>query len=304
VIYTKVKSKLKKRVINVSRSFGYDLVRIYPDDIPLYIKLYGEKCVDKRLLYNISAGGHFDFGCGIHHPCWTNIDLDRPWKDVRYNCRGIEYNRETDIAHDFLTYEPLPVCSDLAELVHSRNSIEHLPDNAVQIMFKEIFRILKPGGIFRVGAPDIDLLYNVFSRNDRDFFGWFGHDVSIEQAFLTHFAAHASTLHHDPEWILEKISDEELRRIFKEVEFESALNYCISKFNINIYKKERMCLAALDTHINWWNRSKLVSFLSDAGFKIINESAPQQSQSPVMRNPYYFDNYALYSMFFMEAVKR
>jgi len=298
-----IQTHIKKRIKEIIRLFSYDIIRINTDDISLYIKLYGQESVENRLFCNISAGGHFDFGCGIHHPCWTNIDLDRPWKADKYNSKGIEYNPETDIAHDFLSNEPLPVNSGTIELVYSRNSIEHLPDQSVNFMFQEVFRILKPGGIFRIAAPDIDLLYRVYSNNDREFFNWYESNVSIEQAFLRFFSSHASTLHHDGDGVLEKISDNELREIFRTMEYEDALDFCASKCSIDVYKKDRMHLYSLSTHINWWNKKKLGKVLSQAGFEIINISAPEQSQSPVLRNSYYFDNFANYCAFYMEAVK-
>jgi len=260
------------------------------NDTDLYIKLYGKDSVEARRFYNISAGGHFDFGCGIHHPCWTNIDMDRNWKSAK--C----YDPSKDIAHDLLTCNPIPVESSSAELVHSRLSIEHITDEAVLFMFTEIKRILKKDAIFRVHTINTDIDYRALKNNDREYFFWFQNNpsISLEQAFLEHFAASASNL--TPDGAKNPISDEELRSVFSSLPYEDALNYCTARCPVELQNKYR------NRHINWWNPNKLHKMLSMAGFKTIYLSAPEQSASPVLRNDFYFDNMCNRVMLYMEAV--
>jgi SAM-dependent methyltransferase len=257
------------------------------EDREVYLALYPKESVENRRFYNVSAGGHFGFGCGLKHPLWTSIDVDRPWKGERV------FNPRLDIAHDLLTMTPIPVESGTAELVHSRITIEHLPDEAVAYFFKEVKRMLKPGGIFRVVAPNIDLDYRALRANDRYYFNWEAPSVSLEQAMLVHFASHTSTLFQGPS--RERISDQEFREIFETKTKEEALNYCTSKCNMDLQRSYR-------SHINWWNEAKLRSALVTAGFSEVSLSGAGQSASPVLRNTYHFDNkYAVY-MLFMECV--
>jgi SAM-dependent methyltransferase len=280
-----MKNHFKNIARNLINLTGYTVRKINENDIPLYVKLFGEESVNNRRFYNIAAGGHTGFGCGFHHPCWTNIDLDRPWPGA------IEYNPRRDIAHDLLSMKPIPVDSGSAELVYSRLSIEHIPDPAAQYMFTEVFRMLKPGGIFRVVTPNIDLDYSAYSNNDVHFFSW-EKNVSMEQAFLTHFAAKASLLRENG-----SITDEEFRNQLQTRPFNEALDYCTAKCPIDLLDKNRQ------DHRNWWNPHKLEQFLSKAGFKTIYLSAAEQSASPVMRNEDYFDNVCNRFMVFMEAKK-
>jgi SAM-dependent methyltransferase len=280
--------KLIEKAINL-RGFELRKIRQPKDDTELYLRLFGEDSVIKRRFYNISAGGHFDFGCGIHHPCWTNVDVDRKWE------KGIVFNPTSDIAYDPLLKKKLPIESNTAELVHSRVTIEHMDDESAQFLLQDIFRILKNNGIFRVVTPNIDLDHRALLNNDKDYFYWLN-NYSIEQSFLDHFAHGASDM--NPENAFEKISDDKFQSLFKEMYYEEALDYCTSKCDMSTQTENR------SHHVNWWNQNKLTKMLKNAGFKTIYLSAAQQSCCPVLRNESYFDNFAQKAMLYMEAIKK
>ncbi len=287
-----MKEIIKQKTLSIISKSGYVIkpLTLKKNDHDLYLKLFGEESVRFRRFYNISAGGHFDFGCGIHHPCWTNIDMDRKWKF------GKRFDPQKDIAHDLLTATPIPIDSGTAELIYSRLSIEHITDEAALFFFKEVKRMLKRNGIFRVITLNTDLDYRAFKNKDREYFFWFPDfsAVSIEQAFLEHFAASASTL--VKEGSNHRISNKELQEIFETMPYRKALDYCKSKCPVELQNKYR------NRHINWWNPEKLQQMLSQAGFNTIYLSAPEQSASPVLRNEYYFDNMCNKVMLYMEAI--
>lgn len=278
---------LKNVIRKVVGLTGYEInkVKNYYDE-SLYLSLYGQDSVKNRKFYNISAGGHFDFGCGIHHPLWTNIDVDRPWKNK------INYNPERDIAHDLLSLDSIPVDSNSAEIIHSRTTIEHITDSAALVMFQEVKRILKKGGVFRIVTPNADLDCRAILRNDKHFYFW-SQNYSIEQSFLAHIAHGTSLMSHEN--ALEKITDEKLRSLLKKMNIEEVLDYCTSKCDLSIQAKGRY-------HINWWNYKKLERMLLTAGFKTIYNSAAGQSVCPVLRNEYYFDNAWPKVMLYLEAI--
>ncbi len=277
-----------KNILRKAINFtGYEIQKIKNHyDEELYLSLYGKDSVANRKFYNISAGGHLDFGCGIHHPIWTNIDVDRHWE------KQINYNPKYDIAHDLLSLGSLPVESNSAEVVHSRTTIEHIPDAAAMVMFKEVKRILKKGGFFRIVTPNIDLDYRALLNNDIHFYFWL-QNFSIEQAFLFHFAHGASI--KSREISHEKITDEKLRYLFKNMSTEEVFNYCTSKCDLSTQAKGRH-------HINWWNHKKLECMLRNAGFSTIYSSLPGQSACPILRNEFYFDNVWPKVMLYMEAI--
>lgn len=292
-----LKNGLSEIIKKAIAQTGYDLKRLRPVDVQHYLELYGEESVKKKQFYNISAGSYMGFGGGLHHPCWTNIDLDRPWKKTQYSEKNVEYNSKYDIKHDLLSMQPVPVESSLAELVHTRFTIASLTDEIAYYMFKEVYRILRNGGIFRISTPNIDLDYRAYFNSDMTFFFWFGKNslLSIEQAFLFHVATQLSTFATDGP--PERIGDEQFRDLLKSNSMEDALNYCTSRCSLEIQKRNRQ------NHINWWNPQKLQRMLKQAGFKTVYLSTREQSAAPVMRNEVYFDNEDNKFVMYMEAKK-
>lgn len=289
-----MKKYLKKNVKSILNSLGYEMkISKKQKDINLYLHLYGKESVLNKRFYNINGGGHFEFGGGLNHPCWTNVDVLRSGSKVFDN----------DIAHDLLELAPLPIESDSAELVHSQYTIEHITDNAARIMFKEVNRILKSKGVFRIVAPNNELDFIAYNNDDISYFYWrnfFNYKIplsqaSFEQVFLIHFAATASIIHNDG--VNNPIDDYEFKKIFSENTFEDAMNICTSRCSVEKQKINRY------NHINWWTHKKLKTLLKEAGFATTYILSPGQSSTQVMRNRSYFDRHWNDVALFMEAVK-
>ncbi len=297
--------KIIKKYIN---ELGFDIVKSGRNvkDTNKYIEHYGKESVQNRTFYNISAGGHFGFGGDFFHPCWTNIDVDLGDEIFPH------FDPSKDIAYDPLDLNELPLEKATAEIVHSRFAIEHIPDPAALNLFKEVRRILKKDGLFRIIAPNSQLDYEAYLRNDRDFFWWekafegdwirntLGYsvslkEVSLQQLFLTHFAANASIIHLDGSE--NRISDSEFDEIFARNEFENAMNICTSRCSIEKHRKFRK------NHINWWTYEKVRRFLLEVGFSKVLFVNPRQSLSPVIRRNPFFDRLWNDVALYVEAVK-
>lgn len=260
-----------------------------------YEELYGIEAVKQRKFYNIGAGK-------FRHKAWTNIDFYSTW----YN------ENEVDIQFNLLDNGTLPIESNTACIVYSSHTIEHIPNDSAANIFRETYRILKDGGIFRVTTPNIDLYYDAYTQNDRSFFYWFDYliigediktaipcsttrEVSIGQIFLEGFATQTSSLFLGED--TEKISDDELNNIFQTYSYENALNYCTSQCSVDIQRKYA------GNHINWWNANKLVRMLKEAGFSKVVVSGYGQSVSPILRNTNFFDNTHPKISLYVEAIK-
>lgn len=290
----------KKLVKTFFLKLGYDITPLQKDDKNVYAKYYNKDSIKNKKFYNIGAGG-------FNHPYWTNIDYESDWySHYRENNRkGIQY--------DLLSLKPIPIDANSAEIFYTSHTIEHISNEAAQFVFNEVYNILKPGGVFRITTPNIELLYNMFKQNDFDFYYncvyrlslppliQNGVEVtkdkkkaSIEQLFLFSFASSVSTLHNLAK---KQFTDKEIRKILSEKDFTSALNYFISYCSFEIQRKFP------GNHINWWNKEKIFEMLKNAGFTNMYLSAYGQSSSPVLRNIRYFDNTNPKMSLYVEAIK-
>lgn len=100
-------------------------------------------------------------GPGREHylPGWINVDANAftgkcdVWADLRY---------------------PLPFRDGTVDALYSHHVIEHLPD--LPGHFAEAFRVLKPGGVYRVGGPNAVSAAKKLIEGDRDWFPGFPDD--------------------------------------------------------------------------------------------------------------------------------
>jgi ubiquinone/menaquinone biosynthesis C-methylase UbiE len=206
--------------------------------------------------------------------------------------------------------KPLPIESNIAEIVYSSHTIEHVSDSAVINMLKESYRILKPGGCIRLTTPDMALEYAAYRRNDLKFWYWvdwysqkgnYEHlykiplsQASIHQLFLEQFATQLSEISIDdsPE---KKYSDDEINKIFLKYPLADALDCFTGRCQFNSDHP--------GSHINWWTKEKLITFLQKSGFSETYQSGYGQSLFPPLRNISLFDNTHPKGSLYIEAIK-
>jgi len=73
---------------------------------------------------------------------------------------------------------PLPFRDESVDCFYSHHVIEHLPD--IQTHIEDVFRCLKPGGVYRVGGPNGDSAILKYQQNDLQ---WF-HDYPDKRASI------------------------------------------------------------------------------------------------------------------------
>lgn len=97
---------------------------------------------------------HLGPGRKAYLPGWINVDANAftgkcdVWADLRH---------------------PLPFRDATLDAVYSHHVLEHLPDQALH--FREVYRVLKPGGVYRVGGPNGDSAIRKFLEADISWFG-------------------------------------------------------------------------------------------------------------------------------------
>lgn len=96
---------------------------------------------------------HLGPGQERYIPGWLNVDANM-------------FTARCDIWADLR--RPLPFRDATVDAVYSHHVVEHLPD--VEAHFKDVHRILKPGGIYRIGGPNGDVAMRMFAAGRHDWF--------------------------------------------------------------------------------------------------------------------------------------
>lgn len=97
---------------------------------------------------------HLGPGQKKYIPGWINVDANM-------------FTGKCDVWADLRN--PLPFHEATVDVIYSHHVIEHLPN--LTFHFRDVFRCLKPGGIYRVGGPNGDIAIKKFIENDKDWFG-------------------------------------------------------------------------------------------------------------------------------------
>ncbi|HXV77469.1 MAG TPA: methyltransferase domain-containing protein [Candidatus Polarisedimenticolaceae bacterium] len=280
------------------RKVRYEIVKLPRDRDPRaeYAALYPAQSLDGRRFYNVGAGG-------FSHPLWTNVDFISDWYSRN------DDNTRAGIQYDLFSLEPIPVEDATAEVVYTSHTVEHIHDEAAANAFREAYRMLKPGGFFRVTTPDAELAHAALERGDRAYFWWMfdprrntgGNlvkpltEASIEQVFLVLIATSVSTI--VDRGGDERVDDAKLRELLRRLGRDRTLEYCTSRCPVEIQQ------AFPGYHMNWWTAEKLSRMLREAGFDTTYRSGYGQSHCPVLRDVTHFDNTRPYMSLYVEAVK-
>lgn len=124
------------------------------------------------------AATYLNLGCGSrYHPGWINIDIAPHAPEV--------------IQHDLSRGIPLPDAS--CDVVYHAAVLEHIRRSDAAAFLVECHRVLKPGGVIRVGVPDLEKLCQLY--------------LSKLQAT----AAGDVDAAHDYDWVILELCDQTVR---------------------------------------------------------------------------------------------
>ena len=142
-------------------------------------------------------------GCGENYfDGWINVDID---------------SSKADIFHDLA--KPLWFYDNTVDFIYSEHFIEHIGINHAQNMFKEFYRVLKPGGILRIATLDLDYLVKKYvsaSWKDQDWIETYNYQWIQTRAEMLNVCFR--------EWGHQYLYDaEELERRLREVGFGKIL---------------------------------------------------------------------------------
>jgi SAM-dependent methyltransferase len=217
------------------------------------------------------GGGNFDH----RDNGWWNLDY--PF-DATKSKRDWEL---IDVKHNLMSRCPLPLPDNRFRGVYTEHAIEHLMEDAVGCLVKEVFRILQPGGTFRIAVPDAQRFWDIVTDKDRvseEFPSvWHikGGNNSKEQVFLD---AVLSPLR-------ETMSDEEVQEIVSKNSIHAALAILQMRMGVISLQYQQEHPGA---HISWWDHDKLWCLLDSYRFIEISPKplARNESRCKAFRKEY------------------
>ena len=82
------------------------------------------------------------------------------YNKIKFVGLSLNINDEHHIQHDVT--KPIPLNANSVDIVQSEDVMEHIEYSILKDVINEIYRVLKPGGLFRLSMPDYkcDILYN------------------------------------------------------------------------------------------------------------------------------------------------
>ncbi len=116
-------------------------------------------------------------GCGADiRPGWINIDMGlTPWAGVNSASNA----GAVVIRHDLR--RGLPLADDSCELIYSSHFFEHLEYRDGVRLMRDCYRVLSPGGTFRVSLPNFKRLFDAYLSADDKYLDLINiYDVSPE----------------------------------------------------------------------------------------------------------------------------
>jgi len=225
-------------------------------------KLWMRRNFDPSRIFLNLGGGLF------MQPNWRVLDYCSEYYPLRSSL--LDYNVNLEIE------EKLPFDSNSVEVIYSSHCLEHLQRSITPRLFREIHRVLRPGGWLRLTVPDSDMAYFAYLRGDYDFFGIEGpSSPPLAQAFLGFFSAGP----------FDKGATEQLNQDIQTLTKTEFLDrYCPATVDRNTIDYSH--------HVNWFNAEKVRSLAISAGFEDsrIWKSGYKQSQSPMLRGPGFDEN--------------
>jgi hypothetical protein len=187
-------------------------------------------------------------------------------------------------------------------LAYCSHTAEHLTDEHDRFMFREVHRILKTDGVFRVTCPNVELYYQACMRRDPSFLQnfdmpettasgvalpvWFVNEIATQ--LVQDLPGHKPTL---------KGNVGEIDSILRRMTMEEACDHFCSMIDYEVHKRFP------GNHINWWTNEKMCRELRAAGFSRAVISLPGASISAAMRDRAFFDIVNPSCSLFVDAIK-
>jgi predicted SAM-dependent methyltransferase len=288
--YQFFKSSVKKIIKKSIFLSGYKISKKSSNQRDYLYQNYSQNSLAQKYFINIGAGS-------FRHKNWTNLDYYTSYYSK------VQLNNPNIVNYNLMSLSPLPFPNNSIELAYTSQTIEHVTDEAITNLFKEVFRVLKKGGGLRIVCPDASLIYQTLVDNDILYWDWRGKwfknqgvedlsQVTIWDYFVREVATPRCRFYKNQKLPLQP---EEVREKYN----------LLNQFDFLNWVKHPLIFDSNQPgdHINWWDETKIFEFLKKAGFEEVYPSRLGQSRFAPMRDQNYFDNNFSMLSLYVEAIK-
>jgi SAM-dependent methyltransferase len=267
----------------------------------LYKECFSIESIQQKKFINFGPGS-------FNHRYWTTADKlylahqGKQWSEIR----GKAFSEKIQIVWDMYACRPVEVENDSFEIAYASHVIEHAWDAHVAYFLQDVLRILKPGGVFRVTAPNINLGIEAARRKDFTYYAYSQYLRS--ESHTKRVLGKTSERLPIAYWILEQcslitnprnsyhITPEECEEFLWSSDVYESLTKASQLSDIKLNEE-------LAAHVNWFNHEKIEQMLKAAGFNTVIRSGYLQSVAPILRDVRYFDTTMPQMSFYVDAIK-
>ncbi len=206
---------------------------------------------------------------------WLNLDH----ASARYS------NEQTkiDLPHDLMGDKSIDLDNETLSAAYTSHTIEHIGDVHVKRTFQEVYRMLKPGGVFRVSCPDASKCYDAYVAQDKDYltswiaphpsaglgpqnnyrsFGMGEQLVFMIASNLSPYSKRNVNLKNITKGI-RTYNESEIKDIFDERGKENGLTFFTDECQEKTIHLQKQIPG---NHVSWWSFDKLKTLMESVGF--------------------------------------
>lgn len=241
----------------------------------------------EEIKINIGAGAFAAAG-------WTNLDFPSEWYSARQTQAFIPFDIRKDA---------LPFTDGSVAQAYCSHVIEHVEEKHIQTLFPEVFRVLRPHGVFRIVCPDAEALY-LATKHSPQYWGWRDdwfrgkwRDPQTPTPVPLDYLVREIATPRCKQYIKRTtpLPESELEAAFQTMEMNDFLNFIVRGLSFRA--------DAPGDHIQWYSFEKLNALLQRAGFTVLR-SGFGGCVHPEMQDVAIFDTKSPMLSLYVDAIKR
>lgn len=246
---------------------------------------------------------------GFRHKHWQTADVISRLKESKSTGTMGDFHKEKGIDHVWNRHheDPLSIDDNAINAVYASHVVDYANNTNNSFFFKDVHRILRKGGVFRLTSCDVDLGLRAAKTSDFAYYGM-SHIQRGESVYRRTLGLDGKAT--PIEWyILESCSLVTRKENSTYYPPELCADFLWS--DDDVYNSLDLATELSDSHlreatggrVNWSNPHKISGMLRQAGFSEVVKSSYGQSCCPILRDTRYFDTVSPSMSWYVEAIK-